>query len=131
MIKLTKEQLRQLSENLREQIIETEQADEVEAAGLTFVFRANISNEGERAYTGVEFLGDKESYIKRNLVVRRLRLEGVFDADGNDVKVDLDVNALDIDYDDETVSVTLVPGWQPARKAVTRRLPATVRTTAA
>ena len=131
MIKLTKEQLRQLSENLREQIIETEQADEVEAAGLTFVFRANISNEGERAYTGVEFLGDRESYMKRNIVVRRLRLEGVFDADGKDVNVDLDVNALNIDYDDETVSVTLVPCWQPAHKAVSARLPAPVRTTAA
>ena len=123
MISLNKEQVRKISLELREQIIVNGSADEVEAAGLSFVFSAKVSDEPERKTTGVEFLEDAETYVKSNLLVRRLRLDGVYDADGNEVETDLDPNDLEIDYDDETVSVTLVSVWKE-RKASTVTLPA-------
>lgn len=122
MISLNKELVRKISLELREQIIGKGYADSVEVDGLSFVFSAKVSDEPERMTTGVEFLGDAETYVKSNLLVRRLRLEGVYDADGNEVETDLDPNDIEIDYDDETVSVTLVSVWKE-RKASTIPLP--------
>lgn len=134
MIRFTKEQLKEIAAALREQIIRDGRPDEVDALGFTFVFSANVSCECETKYTGVEFLGARETYVKSNLIVRRLRLQGVYDSEGLEVETSLDPAVLDIDYDDDTVSVTFIPDWDPAQrttKTAVTKMPVTTRTSAA
>ena len=58
--------------------------DMITVRGLCLCFDALLASECETLYTGVEFLGQRESYIRETVTVRGLRCTGVYDAAGED-----------------------------------------------
>lgn len=90
-----------LSKELVHSLILSGDIDEVSVDDLWYVFRPEIKVSSEKVYTGVEFLGDKESYFRTVYKVKPLNLEGVYDVMGNRVKCDFDPARLNLDYQDD------------------------------
>ena len=80
--------------------------DEIEIEGTTFVFDFETSVQSENIYTGVEYMGYRESY-SRPVIEAKITYMGAFDFDGEDVsdivKLNMEnvihyLNKIDDDY---------------------------------
>lgn len=70
--------------------------DEVEVGGVFYSFNYKVESQYRRVYTGVTFLGDKESYIEEERRITDVEFFGAFDEDGEKVDTDFDLNRLKI-----------------------------------
>ena len=68
---------------LAESILETGRTEEIEFNGLFFPFHGNISYQNHTRYTGVEFMGDRESYTETEYHLDVLDCFGIFNEEGN------------------------------------------------
>jgi hypothetical protein len=91
---LTSSEQNLIAHRLAETILRTGAIEEVEALGLTFVFSGTLSQENQTVYTGVEFLGVKESYSETKYQIQNLKAEGVYGQDGNERHIIYDAKEL-------------------------------------
>lgn len=92
-------------------IISNGTVDELPYHGHVFVFSGKQKCEFETRSTGVEFLGQKETFVHTNITVEDFALEGVYDAEGEEVRTNLDPRSVCMDYEDDgyTVRARLKP----------------------
>ena len=105
MIHLTKNDYKEISEAVIETILNGSSLDEIEAAGLIFSLDADISEESETAYTGVEFMGDRETYTFNAYTIKDIVLLAVYDNKGQQVITDFDLSSLDLNFSDDYASI--------------------------
>ena len=100
---------KRLSSLLVDSVIENGAVDEIRYNGFVFVFTCRPEHRSETRTTGVEFLGEKETYLHDNVTLRDFALQGVYDAEGDKVDSDLNVRRLNINYKDDDITVSAVP----------------------
>ena len=103
-----------LREALTEQLRENGRLDEVTVNGYTFFFKGETDSSSATLYTGVEYMGDRESYVKEHIRVTGFALDGAYGPDGEEITTDLDIRRLAIDSDDTYCRVEVVPAWVSA-----------------
>lgn len=79
--------------------------DMITVRGLCLCFDALLASECETLYTGVEFLGQRESYIRETVTVRGLRCTGVYDADGEDTGLCFDASSLSLGLESDWLRI--------------------------
>ena len=91
---LTAKDREALSQGIATSILRCGSIDELEIAGYTFVFSGDISRTNRTIYTGVEYMGKKESYTVPDYHVNNLNLEGVYTKDGESIKSQIETTSL-------------------------------------
>ena len=74
-----------ISEQIADQIENKGQIDEVSISNLILIFHGKVKSEFEKGYTGVEFLGAKETYTREKKALTSLDLDEVFNSEGENV----------------------------------------------
>ena len=67
---------------IAESIVRYGSPSEVDAFGMTFSFKGKVSSETRTVTTGIEFMGDRETYVETDYYLSNLTLEYVFLDDG-------------------------------------------------
>lgn len=119
---ITRQMTEDILETLLEQLMHTGRIDEVRLPGIVLVFQGKTTERSATVTTGVEFNGEKEEYLKRFISVRSLRLEAAYDADGEEIRTDLDLGQLRILHDEDDFRITIEPACTPRAERV--RIPA-------
>lgn len=83
-----------------EAILNGERLDEVQVAGIVFLLEAKISKETATAYTGVEFMGARETYSQTSYEVSCIVLLGAYDNEGEKIATDFTPEKLNLNYTD-------------------------------
>lgn len=115
---LTEEDKAVIRETIIEQVLHGNRPDEVNIEGITLVFDGTPDTSFETCYTGIEMLGDKESFLKSTTTVSNTRLVGAYDIDDEPVKVNIRAEDLLVDYDSDDVVIH----WQFDQKDNIRAL---------
>ena len=68
--------------------------DEVTIDGITYVVDTAILEIEETVFTGVEYMGDRESYIEAHYEIAAAKFYGAFNKNGEEIKTDFDTNRL-------------------------------------
>ena len=130
-IHIPKDRLKAIADELVRQTGDGKTTFEVTEDRVTLVLTADVSRGQTRMKTGVEFLGSRESYTKENILISHLALAGAFDAEGEEVRTDLDVRELPLERDNDDLSVRVsyapMPSDMHAVRTHTRETRTTVR----
>lgn len=112
---LSNETVTALREALAEQLRDSGRLEEITVNGLTFLFKGDIDTSSTTVYTGVEHMGEKESYVKWHIRITGFALDGAYGPDGVEVSTDLDIGRLAMDSDDSCCRVEVVPAREHGR----------------
>ena len=74
-----------IAEEIASQIKEKGRPEEIFHNGILLSFQGKTSQETTTEYTGVEFLGMKESYLETRFRLDNLQCEGIFNEDGEEI----------------------------------------------
>ena len=98
---------KRISEALVDSLIENESIDEVEVDGKFYRFdRPKMRIEYDRIYTGVEMMGDRESFLKRSIHIGKVNCNAVYDSEGEKVDCPFDSSLLDLNYQGSDISIS-------------------------
>ena len=111
-IHITTAQLQDIADALADNLLRTGTPGEATIGDVTLTFGGRVSVHSETVLTGVELLGEKESYLKDIVTVSDLHLNGAYDEDGQ-VATDLDVRRIPLACDCDTHRISV-----SCRKAV-------------
>lgn len=68
--------------------------DEVEVDGVIYSFSYRTEYEYNRVFTGVQFMGDEESYLEEIRHIKDVDFWGAFDKNGEMVETDFEIKRL-------------------------------------
>lgn len=92
--KLTDDDYELLAEEILDKVMRNEDLDDIEVHGLNVSFEARYHLEQQRAYTGVEFMGSRESYLQVTCEMKSLHCSEARDRHGRTVEVLADTARL-------------------------------------
>ena len=96
-----------ISEALVDSLITNESIDEVEVDGKFYCFsKPKMRIEYDRVYTGVEMMGDRESFLKRSIHVGAVNCKAVYDSEGERIDCPFDSSLLNLNYQDDDISIS-------------------------
>lgn len=107
MVHLNTEETAYIRQMLLEQIADDKDFSEIPCKGLIFVFLGQRKTHFEKEYTGVEWLGQKESFLKPHIEINDLECVGTYDKDGCPVTTDLDIQALSTFRDEDKATICI------------------------
>ena len=93
-ITLNDNQYRQLAGLIADGIRTRKGTDEILFGNRFYNFKTKKTESSRRVFTGVEFLGDRQSYNETVFNLRSISLVGVFSLSGNKVPSDIDCSKL-------------------------------------
>ena len=109
-VRLTDQQYRQLAAIITEKLSFGEDTDDILFGNRFYVFTCKTDKTDRKVYTGVEFLGMRESYIETEITLKSLVLESVYSLNGNELKTDIDCRKLEA-----LISDSIPEGLRPHR----------------
>lgn len=94
MVQINSDDYKRISKEIADHVSKCEREFVVELYGVELVFRVDCDYETRRASSGVEFMGDIETWdetVMTNVVVH---FEGAWDKDGDAVETNFDENKI-------------------------------------
>lgn len=94
-LQLTDAQYRSLAEEIAQRLTDRKYRDELLYGNRVYCFNAEVSKNSQITYTGVEWLGRRESHIETKLQLRSLSIEGVYSPGGTPIEADIDSQTIE------------------------------------
>lgn len=93
-ITLTEAQYKMLAEEIAERISSNRDVDEILFSNHIWTFEAEVTKHYRTVFTGVEFLGSRESYSETEYILKSLKLSCVTTLSGIVRETDIDTGKL-------------------------------------
>lgn len=94
-LRLTDAQYRSLAEEIAQRLTDGKYRDELLYGNRVYCFNAEVAENSQITYTGVEWLGRRESHIETKLQLRSLSIEGVYSPGGTPIEADIDSQKIE------------------------------------